>query len=131
MLALLEAERAGHAAAAGVEHREVEAELAEQRRLVVEAEHGLLVAVAVDDRLGVQRGHREVRRLGGEELAEQKGLLAQPFGVVVSGQHVHQLVAKDRHAARLEADDADAGADLGRSASSTRRSMRRASVSIP
>src|SRR5437868_717653 len=52
IVALLEAERAGHAAAPGVEHAAVEAELFEETLLGAGSGQGLLVAVHLDERRG-------------------------------------------------------------------------------
>src|SRR5204862_4179163 len=59
---------------------------------------------------------RELRRrvavFAREELGEMERLLAEALRVLVVGQHLQQLVAEDGDAARLDADERDACADL-------------------
>ena len=77
MLAALEAERAGHAAAAGVERVAVEAHArCSTASSSLDAHDRLVVAVAVDERLALQLRRLEVRRFAFEELAQQERLLA-------------------------------------------------------
>src|SRR5262249_34388932 len=107
----LEAEGAGHAAAAGVEDLEVKAELLENRLLVGSFQDGLVVAVGVDQGLAPQPGRPIVFYFLVEELAQHERLLAQALGVLVAGKQAQQLVAKDGYAARLQPDDRDASLD--------------------
>ena len=51
-----EAERAGHAATAGVEQLKIELHLFQQLLFSVEFHDGFVMAVPVDDRLAVQLG---------------------------------------------------------------------------
>src|SRR3954469_1196450 len=110
-LPLLEAEGAGHAAAAGVEHLQIEPEIAQHLHRVVHVEDRFLMAMAVEQGLALQL--REIDRvLLDEEFAEGEDLAAQALGVLIAGEEVEHLIAEDRHAARLQADDRNPLADL-------------------
>lgn len=110
-----EAERAGHAAAAGVEEFDGGTGAAEPGQLVFHIEDGLVVAVAVEDdaRIGVL-GRLVVGRVAGEELAEQEGLVGEAAGAVVAGEEVEELVAEDAGATGFEEEEGKAAVDLGR-----------------
>ena len=103
MVACLEAEGAGHAAAAGFGLVEVGSELFEDFLLGFHAHDGFVVAVAVDEGVAVHHGRLEVGGVLGEEFAQQEGLAAKPLGVFVVGKQVGQLVAEDGGTAGLEA----------------------------
>src|SRR5262249_39051388 len=85
--------------------------LPQQAELGLHAHDRRVVAVRLDDRPTLQ-----ARRLppGGadEELGEVERLLSEPARVVVVGEEAPELVAERRYAARLEADDGRAGADV-------------------
>jgi hypothetical protein len=67
----LEAERASHAAAAGVEMVDVGSGAAEEVELGVDLHDGFVVAVGVDDELlSRERWRLEAGRVAGEEVAE-------------------------------------------------------------
>ena len=113
-LPLLEAEGAGHTAAAGVEHLQIEPEIAQHLHRVVHVEDRFLMAVAVEQGLALQPGEidRVLSLLMGQEFAEGEDLAAQALGVLIAGEEVGHLVAEDGHAARLQADDRRPLADL-------------------
>jgi len=109
----LEAERPGHAAAAGVEQFDLSAGAAQEVDFISHLHHGFVMAVAVEDdfRAGELRG-LVVGRVADEEFAEEEGLVAQALGAWVRWEEVHQLVAEDTGAAGLEEDEGQAGVDL-------------------
>ena len=111
VVAALEAERSGHPAAAAVGGVDLQAAGPEDRELGLEAEDRLVVAMAVDEGLAVEVG-RSVAVAAGEELAERLRLGREAAGVIVAVEEVRRLVAKDRDARRLEADDRRPGPDL-------------------
>ena len=73
LVARLEAEGAGDAAAPRVEHLGVEAEALEHLAVAVHVRRRLLVAVHVHERPAAQRRRPPVRQLAREELAERGG----------------------------------------------------------
>jgi len=107
-----EAERAGHAAAARIDHLDVKAEIAEDFLRIAQLEDRLLVAMPVDDRLAVEPRQRDVIGFLRQELAQQERLAAQALRILILRKEIGQLVAEDGDAARLEPDDRRAGADV-------------------
>src|SRR5205823_11563455 len=110
VVAFLVAPGAGHAAAAAVRALDIEAHLLEQLPKRLEARRRLLVTVAVHERAAL-----ELRRLvavAAEELGEVERLLAQALHVLVLRHELRCFVLQYRDAARLDADDRRAGADL-------------------
>ena len=109
-MAFLVAPGAGHAAAAAVRALDIEAHLLEQLPKRLEARRRLLVTVAVHERAAL-----ELRRLvavAAQELGEVERLLAQALHVLVLRHELRCFVLQYRDAARLDADDRRAGADL-------------------
>src|SRR3989441_4144091 len=101
----LEAERAGHPAAAGGHPAHEIARPRERRHRRRRAHHRLLVAVPVQQRLAPARGKRQRQpalALAQQELLEEQALLA-PDARVVGAQQVHPLVAQREQARGLEA----------------------------
>jgi hypothetical protein len=107
MLAALEAEGAGHAAAAGVEDLDLEARSGEQGLLVGRPEQRALMAVRLRYRAAREASRDEAGRLAPEESREEVGLPRQPPGIGVVGKELRELVAENRGARRLEHDDRD------------------------
>ena len=108
----VEAERAGHAAAARRRGAPVDAHFAEDRLLIGHFHERLVMAVAVDEGLD-----RELRKLkvGGflfQKLAQQEGLPGQLVRPVIVGEEVDQFVAKDGGATGLQNDDGNPGFDF-------------------
>src|SRR5262245_18135500 len=114
----LEAERSGHAAAAGVDLLDLEARPAKRRNRGRRADERLLVAMAVEQRLlalGAECQGQAAAALADQELLEQERLLRDRPGVV--GAHeVDRLVAQGQEARGLEPDDRDAPARVRRQA---------------
>jgi hypothetical protein len=110
MLAL-EAERARHAAAAGVQHLGVQPGGGQQPPVGAHAHDGLLVAVALHDRPAGQRRRRPPVGLAGQQLGQGVGLLLQAPGALVVGEQVGQLVPEGGQAARLQPDQRHAFGD--------------------
>ena len=69
------------------------------------------MAVAVDERFPREPRRAVVDSL--EVLAQHEGLIVEALCVLVVREERDQLVAEDRETARLDADDRDAGRDLG------------------
>src|SRR5690606_20831453 len=111
------AERAGHAAAAGVEDPHVVGDPAEHGRGVAGAEDRLLLAVAVEQQR--LRGARERplrleparRPLLRQELLDHAQVLGHGLGGP-AGHEVGVVVAEHRHARRLDAEHGHALADV-------------------
>jgi hypothetical protein len=108
----LEAERAGHAAAAGVGVLDLQAELLQHLLHAIPWDERLLVAVPVEKSLPTQRRQAVEGAVAHQQLAQQEDLLGEAPGVFVVGEEVDQLVAEDRRAARLQAHHRRAGPDL-------------------
>src|SRR5439155_5400247 len=70
----------------------------------------LVVAVPVQERLACEPGRLDALLL--QELREVVRLLAEPQRVLVVREQLSRLVLEDRRAARLDADDRDAGAQV-------------------
>src|SRR6185369_18063481 len=96
----IEAERAGHAAAAGVELLEVETDLLQHRLFRLELHDRLVMAMSLYDGFPFQLRQLDVLAL--QELAEREEALADA-GML--GEEIRQLVAEDGDAARLQSDD--------------------------
>src|SRR5882724_778785 len=112
----LEAERAGHAAAAGVDLLDLEARPAERRDRGRRADERLLMTVPMEQRLpavGAEGERESTGALANEELLEQEGLPGDGARVVAAHQ-VHGLVAQRQQARGLEPDDRDAAPRVGR-----------------
>ncbi len=107
MLAALEAEGAGHAAAAGVDDLDFEARFGEQGLVVGRPEEGPLMTVWLRDRAAGQASREEAGRRAPEESREQVGLPRQPPGVGVIGKELPELVPENGRAGGLEHDDRD------------------------
>ena len=98
MLAALEAEGAGHAAAAGLGLSGGEADGTQYRDFLGHAHSRLLVAVAVQDGRGGQAAgqHRfELVRVRLHECAQAHGHLVELSCARVRGKQVHQFVVED------------------------------------
>jgi hypothetical protein len=109
----LEAERAGHAAATGVEEFDFGAGAAEDRDFVGHLHDGFVMAVTLEDDFSADKlGGLEIRDVTGEEFAEEEGLLAEALCARVVGEEVDQFVAEDAGAAGLEEDEGNGGIDL-------------------
>src|SRR5262245_57768709 len=112
----LEAERAGHAAAARIDLLDLEPGPAECRYRGRRADERLLMAVAVEQRLlalGAEREREPAGALADQELFEQERVLRDGASVVAAHQ-IHGLVAQGQKTRRLEADDRDAAARVWR-----------------
>src|SRR5215470_2491326 len=105
VVAGLKAKRTSHAATPGVEHLIVETKLGEPLGLRVHAHDGLVMAVAVHDRLALQLWGLVLLCCVHEKFTEQVDALTEPSGVLVIGKEIAQLVPEDRYAAWLEAHD--------------------------
>jgi hypothetical protein len=111
----LEAEGAGHAAAARIEQRDLGSSAAKDRDLIPHFHQGFVMAVAVKHNFAAgQRGWSKIRNVTREEFAEQKGLVTQALGARILREKVDELIAKDARAAGFEEDEEKAGVDLGR-----------------
>ena len=94
---------------------EVDAEAVEERFFGSHLHDGFVMAVSVEQGLARELREPRVGRKGLlEEFAEQESLFAQGLGTLVVWEEVEEFVAEDSDAAGLEADDGDAGFDLGR-----------------
>ena len=71
-----------------------------------------MVTVLMNECLAAKRRRRVIGRLLREKFGEQERLRLESLRVFIGAQQIDQLVAKDGNAARLETDDADAGANL-------------------
>src|SRR5690606_26627961 len=112
VLLRLEAERAGHAAAAGVEDLEVQADPRQELLLGVEVHDRLVMAMAVDDGACAEPRRFVALSLADQELGQRHRLRAEPLRIRVVGEQLVELVPEDGDAARLEPHDRCAGADL-------------------
>jgi hypothetical protein len=83
-VAAFEAEVAGEAAAAGVEHVQVDSVASQQFLIGFEVEDGVLVAVWLGDRLTAESWCSPVRGVFGEELGQGGGLFGEAVGVLVA-----------------------------------------------
>src|SRR5438309_4695560 len=106
-------ERAGHAAAAGSWRLEINADAGEDCLFGVHFEDGLVVTMAVDDGLALQSGERDQFAVAVEKFTEEDGLPRETLGALVPGEEIAEFVAEDSDAAGFEADDGNAGFDLG------------------
>ena len=70
------------------------------------------MAMLLHERLAAKPRRRILRRFLRQKLGEQIGLRLEPLRIFIGPEQIDHLVAKDRDATRLEADDADAGANL-------------------
>src|SRR5438132_10422931 len=70
------------------------------------------MTVAMDDRLAPKRHRRQAIRMVRQKLAERSDQRAQSLCPRIVGEQILQLVAEDRDAARLEADDRNAFIDF-------------------
>ena len=109
----LEAEGAGHAAAAGVEKLDFGAGGREECDFVGHLHDGPVVAVALDDEGAGAGGGVVERGFADEEFAEEQGVGFEFVGAGVVGEEVGELVAEDGGAAWLEDDDGHAGGEEG------------------
>src|SRR5438270_9963594 len=75
ILLRLEAERTCQAAAAAIQHPQIESHFVQKRFLVAEIEHRFVVTVSVQERATIKLWHGEVFRLLHQEFAQQKCLL--------------------------------------------------------
>jgi hypothetical protein len=99
---VFEAERASHAAAAGVEQIDVGTGAAEEGELVGHFHEGFVMAVALDDDFAAgMLGGLEVGGVMDEEFAEEESLTAEALGAGVVGEEIDEFVAKDTGAAGL------------------------------
>src|SRR6267378_3976038 len=106
----LEAERAGHAAAARVDLLDLESRPAERRDRGCRADERLLMAVPVKQRLAALGGEGQgqpAAALANQELLEQERLPRHRASIVGADQ-VHGLVAQGQETRGLEPDDRDA-----------------------
>ena len=115
----LEAERAGHATASGIDLADVVARPLQHGHRRRRADHGLLVAVAVQQHLapvavGEAQGQPALA-LAQEELLEEQALLGHRARVV-GAQQVDPLVAQGQRARGLEPHDGHAPPRVGRQA---------------
>jgi hypothetical protein len=110
----LEAEGAGHAAAAGLDGARRCAGFAQKRDFAGRAaEDGLVMAVAVDkDVRALKAAGRQIRRAAARASRRAARPLAQAFGAGIVGEKLEQLVFEDAGAAWLEKDEGQAGFDL-------------------
>ena len=108
----LKSERTGMAAAAGWVGLQVEAHRHEHLLLRFCIQYRLVVTMGLDQCLC-----REARRFPAscreQELADRLGLTSEPLRVLVIGQHILELIAEYRQAARLQTDQRDPGTDRG------------------
>src|SRR5438309_6079971 len=105
----LEAERAGHAAAARVDFLDLESRPAKRRDRGRGADERLLVAVPVEQclaPLGAEGQSQPAAALTDQELLEQERLLRHRSSVIGTDQ-VDGLVAQSQETRRLESDDRD------------------------
>ena len=102
--AALEAEGAGHPAAARVGALDVEPHPPEHRELGVEPHDGVVVAVALQHRPRREARDGDVVLL--EELGEHERRAGDARGARVVREEVAELVAEHRDAGRLDPDDA-------------------------
>jgi len=112
----LEAERAGHAAAARIHLGDLESGPAERRDGRPGAHERLLVTVAVEQRLpavAAEPQREPPASLANEKLLEQERLPGDGAGVVAA-QEVDALVAEGEEARRLEPDDRHTATRVGR-----------------
>jgi hypothetical protein len=108
---MMEAEGAGHAAAAGGGRVEIDANAAEERFFRSHLHERFVMAVSVEEGFAVQAGKLDL--VGLQEFAQQESLLREGAGARVLGEQVAEFVAKDGDAARLQTDDGDSGGDFG------------------
>ncbi|RDI21094.1 hypothetical protein DEU38_11535 [Rhodococcus sp. AG1013] len=101
----LEPEVAGQPAAARVEDLDVHAGGDQRVAVMGVAEHGVLVAVLLDERCAGQLRWPPVGRMPGQHFAERVRLLREPAGVLVARQQVGEVRAEHGRAARFEHDD--------------------------
>src|ERR1700688_2970243 len=105
VLVVLEAERAGHAAASRSRSLEVDAHAAQERLFGGHLHDGLVMAVSVEQSLALELRKGRVSGVVFQELAEQKRLAGESLGALVVREEVDEFVAENGDAAGLEADD--------------------------
>src|SRR5712691_190259 len=105
VVAAFEAECAGHPATSGIRMLDVQADLAQQLHLWLEFHDRGVVAVGLHDRFTFHSRELELVTFNSNEFAEGHHRVAQPPCGFVLRKEIVQLVAKDRHTARLEAHD--------------------------
>ena len=111
----LEAERAGHAATAGVDELHLRAGPAQQSDFAAgSAEDRLVMAVAVDENLRTFQPvvGANVGGFGREKIGEEPGVFAQLLRTRIVGEKFGQLVLEDAGAAWLEKDEGHAGGNV-------------------
>ena len=109
VLLFFEAEGPGHSATSRGGRGELDAHAAQHGFLGSHLHDGLVMAVAVDERLARQLGDGEILRVLFQEFAEQEDLLRERAGAFVFGEQVNEFVAENSGAARFEDDDRRAG----------------------
>src|SRR6201997_720263 len=106
-------ERAGHAATAGSWRLEIKADAGEDCLFGIHFEDGLVVTMAVDDGLAPELRERAQHAVAVKKFAEEVALPRETLGALVPGEEIAEFVAEDSDAAGFEADDGNAGLDLG------------------
>ncbi len=112
-MAALEPEVPGQSAASRVEQIGLDADGVEEAQVGVHVHDRLVVAVALDDRVGGEPRRLPVRGVTLEELSERERVVAEAAGVLIVGEKFAEVVAEHGGAAGLESDDRDAVADVG------------------
>src|SRR5213593_2967826 len=103
----LKAERAGHAAASGIEMFEVEPDFLQREFFRLELHDRFVMAMALHNGLALQARNFEAIALAFNELAERHDRYGAAW------KEIFQLIAEDRDATRLQSDDRNSFLSFG------------------
>ena len=122
------AERASHAAAAGLDDFNAGSSAAQKRDSVSRAaEDRFAMAVAVDENLRsfeATRGEDKIGSTSSEPAGKEPDLFTEPLGSRMAGEELEQFVFENAGAAWLEKDEGQTGVDLGSQAVEDLREIR-------
>lgn len=106
----LEAEITSQAAASGVEDRCLDTGTLQRFTLPIHSQHGVLMAVRLNDRRAFAGARSPVGCVLTQQLAQCPCLLGQPVCVLVAVQQLGQIRSEDGGATRFQDDDRCAAA---------------------
>ena len=109
VVAFLQAETAGHAAAAGIWYFNLQPRGPQQRHVGLRGHHCLVMTMAVIQHAA---GHGRWLMVWGvlcQKFRQGHGLVRQLLGLRVERKQIHQLVSKDRHTTWLQTDHRQIG----------------------
>ena len=121
-MVLLESEGPGHSTTAGVENLVIETELRQDRFVGLIPHDGLVMTVALDERMAVEWGELVFLGVLGEKLTQRERLLMQALRIFIMGKKIDEFIAKDGSATRFQANHGHTSSDLRLKSRQIRRS---------